>query len=307
LKGAKGAVPKRGKALAMSASQMLHFAMSSPEIIRPLLPKGATRSPIWLAWMAHLRYFSALMQPSFTDSSIDALDGLIFDAHTQFLNIPEYKAIWLPKFHFAQHFPIDIRRFGPPRGYWCMRHEAKNQAFKKAGLSSDFKQVAKAVAHHWAIASAERLRRRSQRSSHTEILGCLATEPLGSDNSVEHTSAQDWIGPSAASTLTWLQGVHHLGQDLEAGTWAVIDGKLACFTSIFQVDCTSGDPLIGVAADVYTESVVHIGSDGSRYAYESTLAQQSSYETCCYQLSSLTLTVLMSALLRNRRRFFELP
>ena len=106
---------------------MIAFTLASPEIFRQLMPAHAFTSKHWHAWLAHVKYFSAMMAPSFTDLSICRLDGLIYRAQTLFLDIPEYSQLWKFKNHAIQHLPYDIKLFGPPRLYWCMRYEAKNQ------------------------------------------------------------------------------------------------------------------------------------------------------------------------------------
>jgi hypothetical protein len=92
-------------------------------------------------WSAHVQYFTAMMASTFTDASIAALDGMIFRAQELFLAIEAYSSLWKPKNHFAQHVPNDIKTFGPPRTYWCMRFEAKNQEHKRAGKMSNFRDV----------------------------------------------------------------------------------------------------------------------------------------------------------------------
>ena len=77
--------------------------------------------------MFGVKYFSALMATRFTESSIYALDALLHDAQEKFLAISMYSELWKPKNHFVQHLPADIKLFGPPRTFWCMRFEAKNQ------------------------------------------------------------------------------------------------------------------------------------------------------------------------------------
>ena len=111
---------------------MLQFTLHSLEILRPLMTDAQRSSAEYQAWLAHVRYFSALMKPHFTDASIDAVDDLIYYAQKLFLRIPAYSQLWKPKNHFAQHIPADIKLFGPPRTYWCMRFEAKNQDHKRA-------------------------------------------------------------------------------------------------------------------------------------------------------------------------------
>ena len=124
-------------------------------------------SPEYACWVAHIRYFAALMKTEFTDASIAALDGMIHKMQEQFLKIKEYSSLWKPKNHYAQHIPADILLFGPPRGYWCMRFEAKNQDHKRAAKASNFKNVAQSVATFHSDRSSHRLFKRKRRKAVT--------------------------------------------------------------------------------------------------------------------------------------------
>jgi len=146
LKGKKGKLPKKNGTISMTSGQMLQFVIHSVEILRPLMSNAAQASPEWKAWVAHIKYLQALMKMHFTIETIRQLDELIIDAQRLFLDIENYAGLWKPKNHFAQHFPSDILRFGPPRGYWCMRFEAKNQEHKRAGKLSDYRSVPDVVA-----------------------------------------------------------------------------------------------------------------------------------------------------------------
>eukprot|EP00965_Chrysotila_dentata_P020883 691108-Pleurochrysis_carterae.AAC.1 len=49
------------------------------------------------------------------------------------------------KNHFAQHFPVDILRFGPPALYWEMKFEMRHQAMKNYAKRSNFVDMAYTV------------------------------------------------------------------------------------------------------------------------------------------------------------------
>ena len=108
-----------------TSGQMLTFVTQSLTLLRPTLSQEALASPEWAAWAAHVKYFVGLMQSEFTETSICQVDADIQQAQKLFLDL--YPHLWKPKNHFVQHIPDDIRRFGPPRTYWCMRFEAKHQ------------------------------------------------------------------------------------------------------------------------------------------------------------------------------------
>lgn len=120
---------------------MIYVTVGSLGFITPLLSEATKEHIVWRSWVAHVEYFVRLMQISFTLEGLQVLEEKIIHAHTLFLQIPEFAKLWLPKHHFSLHFVEDIRRFGPARFYWCMRFEAKNQEFKKAALTGNFKEV----------------------------------------------------------------------------------------------------------------------------------------------------------------------
>jgi hypothetical protein len=143
LKGVRG-VPKKEGSMPFTSGQMLAFVVQSLTLLRPLLSSTALASAEWAAWAAHVKYFVGLMQSEFTEASIDQVDSDIEDAQELFLAL--YPHLWKPKNHFAQHIPDDIRRFGPPRTYWCMRFEAKNQEHKRAAKTGS--EASLPGAHH---------------------------------------------------------------------------------------------------------------------------------------------------------------
>jgi hypothetical protein len=106
-----------------------------------------------------------MMKTHFTQQSIIDLDNLIWDAQEKFLSIVEYSQLWKPKNHFVQHIPADILLYGPPRNFWCMRFEAKNQEHKRSAKLGDFKGVSKTVSEFWAMRSGLRLLGKRKRGS----------------------------------------------------------------------------------------------------------------------------------------------
>jgi len=85
------------------------------------------------------------------------LDRLIVEHQQLFLSVPEYQGLWKPKHHFAQHVPMDIRRYGPPRHYWCMGFEAYNQLIKNLAQMTNFKTPLVSVCNFWIAKSARNL------------------------------------------------------------------------------------------------------------------------------------------------------
>jgi len=117
--------PSQGGALQYSASQTLFYAEQSVAIIAHFITDADDVA--WLAWQAHVTYVRTLMRTDFTVQLVWQLDKEICDATALFNYVPLYKGLNKPKQAFAQHYPKDILNCGPPRGYWCMRFESRNQ------------------------------------------------------------------------------------------------------------------------------------------------------------------------------------
>ena len=103
--------------------------MHAQQVFAPFIPAGETKNIHWVCLQQHLQYVMLLMQTSFSRDDIARLDQLIFSQQSLFLSIPHYFFLWKPKNHFAQHFPVDIIRFGPPLFYWCMKFEMRHQVY----------------------------------------------------------------------------------------------------------------------------------------------------------------------------------
>jgi hypothetical protein len=307
LKGKKFGMPDPGGHLPMTSGQMIQFTLHIGEILRPLMPRAALRHPSWLAWVAHVRYFQAAMKNSFTTASILHLDSLIADAQAKFLAIPEYKLLWKPKNHFAQHIPSDIFMFGPPRGVWCMRFEAKNKEHKKAAKMGNSRQVPLQIAGFWVQKSAFRLKFRFQGKKSTSSTHDIGSEILDSSLSLEHKLYADAPGSMPGALLTWMHRTNFLGQDLSAGTWVLLCPKsagdaairIALIQSVFRVDAT------GYLHVCVVTSPLHTGSDGLRYLKVSEESDNVQFENV--RLDMTDLTVLLSSVHNDRRRFVELP
>ena len=75
------------------------------------------------------------------------------------MQVPEYEGLIKPKHHFLTHLALDIYRYGPPRGYWCMSFEAFNAIVKRAANRSNFKNECMSVLCFWSMKSAIALKR----------------------------------------------------------------------------------------------------------------------------------------------------
>ena len=72
--------------------------------------------------------------------------------------VKEYAGLWKPKHHFETHLPVDLLRFGPSRGYWCMSFEGFNKIIKQATEHSNYRGEDVFVMEHWVMKSAKKLR-----------------------------------------------------------------------------------------------------------------------------------------------------
>ena len=292
----------------------MHFAINSIERIRPLMPTEALRSKEWYAWSAHVAYITALMKPSFTVGSLRQLNAMIMKFHSLFLSIPAYKSIWKPKNHFEAHMPLDILNFGPPRGYWCMRFEAKNQEFKRAARSSNKKNLPKMLAFFWAERSALLLLK-----PHGMIVEPhLAEEQLlATSTRLELTQIAEMFDSTmlegGTTLVRWLKRATHLGQRVSAGSWMMVDSgdttQLLKVSSLFYLLAGETDiPLLCVHGSSYDlHDLLHTGDDGVPYCIEADLLDTSAFTWQTFILEMCTLTILGSALLKGRRRFIEIP
>eukprot|EP00965_Chrysotila_dentata_P177464 5861641-Pleurochrysis_carterae.AAC.1 len=92
-----------------------------------------------------MQYVELLLHDSLDREKIALLDQLICAQQTLFLSIPQYSELWKPKNHYAQLFPVDILRLGPPVLYWEMKFEMRHQALKNYAKRSNFVNVAYTV------------------------------------------------------------------------------------------------------------------------------------------------------------------
>ena len=251
-------------------------------LLRPILSKAGLASKEWQAWVAHTEYFVAMMKSEFTDASIALLDEMIQKAQTLFIQL--YPHLWKPKNHFAQHIPADIKRFGPPRTYWCMRFEAKNQEHKRAAKTGNWRDTPGTIAHFWVDRSAFRLRTEAQRPVEpTTPVG----EPVGTTSLADGTSRIN------------LGALLHHGVNLGVGDWLLVtppDGAgppvLANVFSLYAIEDSNGE-VTGYWMDANTwwpAAVLRRDNHGMIVADGSTFT--SGYEVASFSLSSAALTPL---------------
>ena len=120
-----------------TAHNMMIFMCFSIELLSVFIPAGQENHPVWQCWCLHYKYFMMCLQSSFTLADVCTLDSTILDQQKLFLHVYG-DACWLPKNHYAQHFALDILKWGPMRLSWCMMFEYMNQVVKFSGLRSNF-------------------------------------------------------------------------------------------------------------------------------------------------------------------------
>ena len=255
LKGVKGKLPSPKGSITMTSGQMLQFVINSLEIFRPLLSAAARASAEYQAWVAHLTYFRLLLQRQFTDASITQLAEAIKVAQSKFLDITAYAKLWKPKNHFAQHFPTDIRHFGPPRFYWCMRFEAKNQEHKRAAKMGTFRvgNVPRTISRFWAIRSHLRLLRKSESASEPPQPGSrFFTHPAvekGAWILIQRDGCEDAIAYVAGKQRVSEDGSEQL-EVLPFGTSALLQqGPDGPFATVAALDVELESELVPMDAD----------------------------------------------------------
>lgn len=144
-KGTKDNTPVPAATINWTASQVMHFAMHAVHILEPFVPSDQRQHRVWVCFRLHMQYVELLLHDSFDLTKIALLDRLIYAQQTLFLQIPQYSELWKPKNHYAQHFPVDILRFGPPVMYWELKFEMRHQALKNYAKRSNFVNVAYTV------------------------------------------------------------------------------------------------------------------------------------------------------------------
>lgn len=216
--------------LRWTAGQMMHLVCVSIPLMSQMMSPSQCKHSVWKSWVAHVDYFLRLLQTEFSERDLQRLETKIKKAHKAFLNVPEFDKLWLPKHHFALHFVDDIRRYGPPRFYWCMRFESKNQECKRAAATGNYHDTAATVTDFMVVRTAERLRRQKVCSKLSEASlppNCLvrAVEDLTPEACHEYMAAYTIMGKPRNITrfkAHWVSSMACKGVCLTNGTWILV-------------------------------------------------------------------------------------
>lgn len=206
-----------------------HLVHLSVALLKDLLGQN-TELACWRCWLKHLAYLQLLNMPQLTQTQILELEALVIEHQGQFAAVEEYKGLWKPKHHFALHLARDIRRFGPPRGYWCMAFEAFNQLIKRLSEMSNYKSQLSSVVNFWLYKSARNLiKRKSSSWAASEV--CIAGEATLGEAAASTSPLLNYIAAKDAK-----EDVHLInilcsftldGNDIREGDWvsyAIDDG-----------------------------------------------------------------------------------
>ena len=120
-----------------TAHHTLLFMCFSVELLHVFVPEDQQDHPTWQCWLHHYRYVTLCLQRHFTFDDIRSLDIAIYEKQALFL-LTYGNSAWFPKDNFAQHFAMDILRWGPLRTTWCMMFEHMNQVLKFSALRTNF-------------------------------------------------------------------------------------------------------------------------------------------------------------------------
>lgn len=200
------------------------FCALSLQALAPIIPLAKQQHRVWICFKQHMQYIKLLLQTSFSRDDITRLDQLIFNSQSLFLEIPQYFCLWKPKNHFAQHFPVDIMRYGPPSYFWTLKFEMRHQLLKRIAKASNYVSLVHTVVYTMdmntalCLSSGEHLlfNQVSVVAGPSEI--CVA----GSNDIIDQLYASGVLHPSQAVAITWGVAVN-LSRERQVyrGSWAI--------------------------------------------------------------------------------------
>ena len=123
-----------GKTFAQSAASMKNLITTLPFIVVDFIPKS---DKYWVNFLRCLQITLLSLSPVASDQTLESLQCLIAIYSKTFQELYPDET-FKPKLHYLVHFPSQLRDFGPLRGHWCMRFEAK-MASLNSNAGSTFK------------------------------------------------------------------------------------------------------------------------------------------------------------------------
>ena len=100
------------------------------------------------------------LQHTLEVGDVHTLNELILTHQERFSEVPQYANLTKPKHHFLTHLVVDVFRYGPVRGFWCMSFEAFNAVVKRAAIRCNFKDVDTSVVKFLSMKCAMALTRK---------------------------------------------------------------------------------------------------------------------------------------------------
>lgn len=150
--GKPGELPANDCDFPGTSIQVAHLMLAAPLIWGHLISPEHRKHLVWQVLLLESKIACLLWQRSFTSASLLELDRCIWLHDSAWTGCPELQHLWKPKNHYLSHVPLDILRWGPPRGYWCIPFEHENQFTKGAASHSNYANVL------WSCAEAKALR-----------------------------------------------------------------------------------------------------------------------------------------------------
>jgi hypothetical protein len=136
----------------------------SIKILDPLLTSEMREHPAWASWCKLVQIWTLVVQHSLDASDVARLDALQLEYSALFDAVPEYNGLKRPKHHLLTHLPLDVWRYGPPRGYWCFGFEHFNSVLKAGARRCQWKNEVVSVMRYWSLWSARRVASSMHRS-----------------------------------------------------------------------------------------------------------------------------------------------
>ena len=149
--GQAGDIPDGDGEFPGTASQMYHLIVHAPNMWAPLVTQECKRTLPWQILLLEVEIARAIQAREFTTHSLLHLDKTIWIHDMAWLGCPDIQHMWKPKNHYLSHLPLEILRWGPPRGYWAMMFEHVNQFTKGDASHGNFANVGYSVAEGKAL------------------------------------------------------------------------------------------------------------------------------------------------------------
>lgn len=111
--------------LKMTAREMMTFVHFFSLMIGDLIPKD---DPVWAFFKNFLEIIDILLSNQIKENTINHLKELIKHHNLNYVLL--FQDTLKPKHHILLHYPLIIKKSGPPKHFWCFRYEAKHKDLK---------------------------------------------------------------------------------------------------------------------------------------------------------------------------------